>query len=41
MEGFKRIFISEEFEMPKGCIQFYYESKGLRSIEEYQRQAEL
>ena len=30
-EGFKRVFIIDELDMPKGCIQFYYTSVGLRS----------
>lgn len=27
--------------MPKGCVQFYYETKGLRSQEDYERLAQL
>lgn len=27
--------------MPKGCVQFYYDTKGLRSQEEYERLAGL
>jgi hypothetical protein len=38
-EGFKRVFITDELDMPKGCIQFYYTSVGLRSPDEYARLA--
>jgi hypothetical protein len=41
LTGFQRVFIAKEFEMPKGCVQFYYETSGLRSKEEYERLAEI